>query len=138
MTTPVLARLLVVEDDKDVRTIARRALTLSGTLTVELCASGQEALDRAPSFRPDLILLDVMMPGMDGPSTLRALRERPETRGIPVVLLTAKVLPDEVDQYRSLGVLGVIKKPFEVVTLPDQIQAMWARHHGAPPEGSSQ
>ncbi len=137
MTIPVLRRILVVEDDKDVRTIARRALTLTEGLTVDLCASGREALERAPGLLPDLILLDVMMPGMDGPSTLRALRERPETRDIPVVLLTAKVLPDEVDQYRSLGVLGVIKKPFEVLALPDLIRAMWERHHGAQ-EGPSE
>ena len=84
----------------------------------------------AGEFSPDLILLDVMMPGMDGPSTLRSLRALPAVSGIPVVFLTAKVQPSEVAHLRSLGALDVIAKPFDPMKLSDQLRAIWSHQHG--------
>lgn len=120
-----LDRILYVEDEPDIQQIARLALELVGKFTVHVCSSGAEALADAPAFNPDLILLDVMMPGMDGPTTLKALREIPATARTPVVFMTAKVQPNEVAQYRALGALDVITKPFDPMTLPDAIRAIW-------------
>ncbi len=123
-------RILCVEDDPDIRQIARLSLGTIGRLTVELCASGAEALARAPEFAPDLILLDVMMPGMDGPTTLARLRELPALAGTPVVFMTAKVQPPEVARYRALGAVDVIAKPFDPMTLAKDVKAIWARCQG--------
>ena len=95
-----LIRILYVEDEPDIQTVARLALEMLGGFAVEICSSGKEALERAPKFQPQFILLDVMMPGMDGPSTLKKLRELPQTASTPVVFMTAKVQPDEIAQYR--------------------------------------
>ncbi|GIX35959.1 MAG: response regulator [Lysobacteraceae bacterium] len=122
-----LARILSVEDEPDLRLIIQLALETVGGLEVELCASGAEALRIARSCRPDLILLDVMMPGLDGPDTLRALREDPATRDIPVVFMTAKVQPGEVEQLMAMGALGVIAKPFDPMRLAQQLQEIWER-----------
>jgi two-component system OmpR family response regulator len=124
MTEP-LQRILIVEDDPDIREIARVALTLVGGFTVELCASGEEALNRAVAFRPHLILLDVMLPGLDGPATLRALRKVPTAAGVPVVFLTAKVLEPEIECYRAHGAAGIIAKPFDPMALADQVRQIW-------------
>jgi CheY-like chemotaxis protein len=90
-------------------------------------ATGEEALDRARSEQPDAILLDVMMPGIDGPTTLAMLREEPSTAKIPVVFLTAKVQRQELESYVALGAAGVILKPFDVMTLADQIRQLVER-----------
>ena len=123
-----LRRVLLVEDDPDIQTVAELALSAIGGLSVEVCGSARDALDKAPCFRPDLILLDVMMPGMDGPSALRALREIPATASTPVVFMTAKVQPHEVDRYRGMGSLDVISKPFEPTTLAATLSQIWERH----------
>ncbi|MDH4230123.1 MAG: response regulator [Nitrospirota bacterium] len=120
-----LQRVLYVEDEADIRTIARLSLEAVGGMTVCLCASGAEAVEAAVSFRPELILLDVMMPGMDGPTTLRALRAVPELASVPVAFMTAKVQPAELDNYRSMGAVDVITKPFDPMTLPDRLRAIW-------------
>ena len=99
-----LTRILYVEDEPDIRAIAQMALEAVGGFTVIACASGSEALSNAPGASADLLLLDVMMPGMDGPSTLKALRELPATANTPVIFMTAKVQAAEVAQYRELGV----------------------------------
>ncbi|KAB2314571.1 response regulator [Betaproteobacteria bacterium SCN2] len=117
-----LERVLCTEDDPDIQAVARLALELVGGFQVMICGSGAEALEKAADFAPDLILLDVMMPGMDGPSTLRALRANAATANIPVLFLTAKVQPAEADLYRSLGALGVIAKPFDPMSLANQIR----------------
>jgi two-component system, OmpR family, response regulator len=128
MPTP-LTRILMVEDDPDIQAVAQLALEALGGFTVEMCDSGGQAVQTALLFAPDLILLDVMMPGMDGPSTLRALREVAQTAAIPVIFMTAKVQASEIAQYKEMGALNVISKPFDPMTLPAIIRDMWARHH---------
>lgn len=128
MTT--LARVLYVEDEPDIQAVARVALQTLGGLTVKICSSGEEALREVKAFAPDLILLDVMMPGMDGPSTLAALRALPEFDRIPVAFMTAKVQPNEMAHYKSLGALDVVPKPFNPMTLADQLRAIWGQRHG--------
>lgn len=118
-----MTRMLYVDDDPDIREVALMALELDGTLDVRVCASGSDALTVAPDFQPALILLDVMMPHMDGPTTLSRLRADPRTAVIPVVFITARTQSAEVEQLRQLGALGVIAKPFDPMTLADQARA---------------
>ncbi len=125
-----LTRILMVEDEADIQVIARLALEAVGGFTVSVCGSGAEALARGPSFSPDLVLLDVMMPGLDGPGTLHALREDPAMGDVPVVFMTAKVQPQEIATLKSLGALGVIPKPFDPLTLSSTIRSIWTEHHG--------
>jgi two-component system OmpR family response regulator len=125
MTKP-LNRILYVEDEPDIRMVAQMALQAVGGFTVIACASGQEALDAAPGAGADLLLLDVMMPGMDGPTTLKGLRQLPATAGTPVIFMTAKVQAAEVAVYKGLGALEVIPKPFDPMELSTQIQRIWA------------
>ncbi|MDP1741070.1 MAG: response regulator [Polaromonas sp.] len=120
-----LARILYVEDEPDIRAIAQMALEAVGGFTVIACASGSEALANAPGAGADLLLLDVMMPGMDGPSTLKALRALPATASTPVIFMTAKVQAAEVAQYRELGAIDVIHKPFDPMELSAQISRIW-------------
>lgn len=121
-----LNRILYVEDEPDIQAVARLALEAVGGFTVEVCSSGEEALGKAQQFAPDLILLDVMMPGMDGPTTMQALRKLPALETTPVVFMTAKVQPQEVAQYKDLGAIDVVAKPFDPMTLADSIRAIWA------------
>jgi CheY-like chemotaxis protein len=120
-----LQRVLLVEDDPDVRAVTDFALRSVGGFSVEVCASAQEALERAEAFAPDLILLDVMMAGIDGPAALRALREIPSLVSTPVVFVTAKIQPQEVARYKAMGSLGVIGKPFDPTTLTETLHAIW-------------
>jgi CheY-like chemotaxis protein len=125
-----LKKILYAEDEPDIQAVAKLALEMLGGYTVQLCANGMEALVAAREFAPDLILLDVMMPGMDGPSTLKQLRADPATAAIPVIFLTAKVQPAEVVHYQSLGALNVIAKPFDPMTLAAQVRQIWSAAHG--------
>ncbi len=125
-----LTRILYVEDEPDIQTVARLALETLGGFTVEICSSGNEALSRAPDFQPQLILLDVMMPEMDGPTTLKKLRGLLQLAGTPVIFMTAKVQPGEVAGYKEIGAVEVIPKPFDPMTLSSQVQAIWERCHG--------
>jgi len=121
----VLERILYVEDDPDIQTIAMMVLeTISGFI-VKSCSSGAEAVAAAVEFRPDLILLDVMMPGMDGPKTLSELRKFPSLTTTPVVFMTAKVQPQEVKDYLNLGAIGVIAKPFDPMSLAQELRDIW-------------
>ena len=130
MNAPSLEKILIVEDDPDIQTVARMALEAIGGFTVETSDSGKEALKNAPAFEPDLILLDVMMPEMDGPTTLTEMRAIPTLEATPVVFCTAKAMPSELEQYKALGSAGVIAKPFDPMTLADQVREIWNRHHG--------
>ena len=123
--SPPLVRILYVEDQQDIRLVAKMALEAVGGFTVIACASGQEALSSAAAATADLLLLDIMMPGMDGPSTLKALRELPATAHTPVIFMTAKVQTAEVAQYMELGALQVIPKPFDPMELSAQIRRIW-------------
>lgn len=125
--TQELTRILYVEDDPDIQAIALMVLETIHGFVMEACCSGGEALAKAVSFAPDLILLDVMMPGMDGPETLKGLREFPELATTPVVFMTAKVQPQEVQYYLGLGALGVIAKPFDPMTLAQELRDIWAK-----------
>jgi len=100
---PELHKILYVEDETDIQSIARLALETVGGLELKVCSSGQEAVEGAADYGPDLILLDVMMPGMDGPTTLEKLRDIPELADCPVVFMTAKVQPHEVESYMEIG-----------------------------------
>lgn len=122
-----LQRILYIEDEADIRRVAKIALEALGGLTVIACASGEEAIAMAVEANPDLILLDVMMPHLDGPSTLRRLRELPSIAHVPVVFVTAKVQPEEIEFLKSLGALDVIGKPFDAVTLAEALRAIWQR-----------
>ena len=128
--SPLLQRVLHVEDDASIQAVARVALEIVGGLQVLSCSSGQEALDQVAAFAPDFILLDVMMPGMDGPETLSRLGAVVDLTRIPVAFMTAKVQPAEIEHYRSLGARDVIVKPFDPMQLAAQIKAIWAAAHG--------
>lgn len=130
MSVAALQRILYVEDEPDIQTVARLALEMIGGFTVAICSSGAEALERVGEFAPDLVLLDVMMPGMDGPTVLARLRELPGTAATPVVFMTAKIQPQEVAEYRALGAVEVIGKPFDPIALPEQVREIWRRIHG--------
>ena len=123
----MLRTVLLVDDEPDIRTIGAMSLRKVGKLEVSTAASGAEALALAKASPPDVILLDVMMPGMDGPETLRLLRDDAATANTPVVFMTAKVLRDEVDRWLSLGAIGIIRKPFDPLTLPNELRAICAQ-----------
>jgi two-component system, OmpR family, response regulator len=125
-----LNKILYVEDEADIRTIAQLALEVVGGFTLEICSNGDDAVRVGPVFHPDLILLDVMMPGMDGPGTLAALRRHTSLQNTPVIFMTAKVQPKEIQGYKELGALDVIAKPFDPMTLAEQVRSIWARTHG--------
>lgn len=120
-----LIRVMYVEDEPDIRAVAKLALEAVGGLTVSLCERGDLAVAQAESFEPQMILLDVMMPGMDGPSTLMALRASPQLRDVPVAFMTAKVQAHEIEHFKSLGAVGVIAKPFDPMTLAQQVRTLW-------------
>ncbi len=115
-------RVLHVDDEPDVREIVKLSLELDEDLAVICCSSAQEALDTLAQWRPDVILLDAMMPGMDGPAMLVYLRQSSEFCTIPVVFLTALTQRRDIDLFYSLGAKGVIEKPFDVMTLADQVR----------------
>jgi two-component system OmpR family response regulator len=110
-------RVLLIDDDADIREVVTLALGLDPEVSIRCCASGQEGLGAAIESHLDLILLDVMMPFMDGPTTLAALRKEPRSATIPVVFMTARAQSREVEQFKSLGAAGVIAKPFDPMTL---------------------
>jgi len=120
-----LRRILHVEDDPSIQAVTRLALEAIGGYQVLSCASGSEALEQVEAFAPDFILLDVMMPDMDGPQTLLRLRERIDLRRIPVTFMTAKAQPGEIEQLRKLGARDVIIKPFDPMLLAEQIRRIW-------------
>lgn len=124
-----LKKILYVEDEEDIQAIAKIALEDIGNFTVKSCGSGQEALAVVEAFNPDLVLLDVMMPGLDGPATLRELRKLSTMKKVPIIFMTAKIQDSEVEQYRKLGVLDVLPKPFDPMTLADTIRQCWMRYH---------
>ncbi len=121
-------RILHVDDEPDIREIVDLSLSLNPGFEVRACGSGAEALAAAADWSPELILLDVMMPRMDGPTTLSNLRKNPQTSDIPVVFMTARAQTREVEQFIALGAQGVISKPFDPMTLAvvvrDHLQAL--------------
>ncbi|QDE93786.1 hypothetical protein BHS06_35075 [Myxococcus xanthus] len=122
MTT--LRKVMLVDDEDDIRTIGNLSLSRVGGWQTVLAASGAEALEKARTEKPDLILLDVMMPGMDGPTTFGRLRAEESTAHTPIIFMTAKIQKQEVARYLELGALGVIGKPFDPMTLPQEIRKL--------------
>ncbi len=129
MAIQELRRILFVEDEPDIQEVTRLSLELAGGFSVRTCTSGAEALTALDEFKPDLVLLDVMMPGMDGPATLRAIHDIKGYADLPVVFLTAKFRPHEIGHYVDLGAIDVIAKPIDPLDLPAQLQAIWTRYH---------
>ncbi len=126
MSQEPLTRLLLVEDDTDIQKIAKLSLEMNG-YSLKVCGSGVDALRDVPAFQPQLILMDVMMPGMDGPSTFKALKAIPQAASIPIIFMTAKVQKEEVEKYRELGAVGVIQKPFDPMNLSALIMEIWRK-----------
>lgn len=119
-------KILHVEDEPDIREVAAMALDLEGDIDLTAAASGPDALALLDGFTPDAVLLDVMMPGMDGPSVLVELRKRPELKATPVIFMTARVQTSEVARYLELGAVGVITKPFDPMTLGREVKDILA------------
>jgi CheY-like chemotaxis protein len=124
-----MKRILLVEDDPDIQIVTSLALGSFGRFAVKVCGSAREALEIAPAFKPDVILLDVVMPGMDGVRALRAFRRWPAFAHVPIIFMTARVQPHEVERYQELGSAAVIAKPFDPATLAETVRAIWNRHH---------
>ncbi|MBC3831162.1 response regulator [Undibacterium amnicola] len=126
MTEKSLNNILYVEDDLDIQAVAQIALEVVGGFSLKTCSSGAEAIAAIEQgFVPDLLLLDVMMPNMDGPTTLAHLRKLPATSNTPVIFMTAKVQSSEQDYYYTLGAIGVIAKPFDPMALAEQARTLW-------------
>ncbi|MBU2223488.1 MAG: response regulator [Gammaproteobacteria bacterium] len=120
-----LVRIMHVEDDTSIQDVVRVALEIVGGFQVNTCSCGQDALDQFTPFQPQLILLDVMMPGMDGPTTLKQLQQQFDLSQVPVVFMTAKVQANEIESYKALGAQDVVVKPFDPMTLSNQIRQIW-------------
>jgi two-component system OmpR family response regulator len=115
-------RILHVDDEADIREVVELSLGLDPAFSVRSCASGADAIAEAAKWCPDMILCDVMMPGMDGPATLARLRESPQTVNTPVVFMTARGQAHEIEHFKSLGAVGVIAKPFDPMTLAESVR----------------
>jgi two-component system OmpR family response regulator len=125
MNRAALKTVLYVDDEPDIREVVQMSLGLAEELSIHACESGARALELLPQIQPDLVLLDVMMPGMDGPTTLLRMRQTPAFAGIPVVFVTAKAMPQEVARFRELGAVAVIAKPFDPMQLSGQVISIW-------------
>ena len=120
-----LRTVMYVDDEPDIREVVLLSLGLADDLAVHSCECGEQALRMLPQRKPDLVLLDVMMPGTDGPSTLKRMRADPALARIPVIFMTAKAMPQEVARFRELGAVAVIAKPFDPMQLAKQVFAIW-------------
>jgi two-component system cell cycle response regulator len=128
-----LRNIVYGDDEPDIRLVVQTALGLTEGLTVHAAESGEEALELARELQPDLLMLDVMMPGLDGPTTLQQLRADPAIAQIPVIFMTAKAMPEDVQRLRAIGALAVIAKPFDPTQLAAQVLALWQSSSAPPP-----
>ncbi|WP_295876861.1 response regulator [uncultured Zhongshania sp.] len=126
---PELSRLMYVEDEPDIRVVANIALTQVAGFTVATPNNGAEALKQISGFIPQLILLDVMMPGMDGPQLLERIRELSDFVETPIVFITAKAQVEEIQKLKSMGAVAVITKPFNPMTLGEEIRTIWRNYY---------
>ena len=124
------SRIAYIEDEPDIRELTEMALVTIGQFEVQTYALGTEALVALPTQKPDLILLDVMMPEMDGPEVFSRLSKDEALREIPVIFITARSRPDEVEEFLSLGAIGVVSKPSDPMTLSDEIRAICSSYAG--------
>ena len=122
-----LNRICYVEDDEDIQRIVRLSLERVGKMTVEVVGDPTKAIEAMTEFRPDLVMLDWMMPAMDGPALFRQMKLRPETNALPVVFITAKAAQRDLDELTKMGAVGTISKPFNPKDLPEQLRAIWAK-----------
>jgi CheY-like chemotaxis protein len=122
-----LNRICYVEDDEDIQRIVRMSLERVGKMTVAVVSDPTQAIEAISEFKPDLVMLDWMMPVMDGPTLFKQMKLRPETSALPVVFITAKASSRELDELKTLGAAGTISKPFNPKDLPDQLRAIWAK-----------
>ena len=120
-----LTRDCYVEDDEDIQRIVRMSLEKVGKMTVEVIGDPLVAIERMAAFKPELVMLDWMMPGMDGPTLFRKMRETPEVRDLPVVFITARASHLDLEELKTLGAAGTISKPFSPKDLPDQLRSIW-------------
>jgi len=130
MTQKNLRKILFIDDDNDILSIIKYAVSSLEGVTVYTADEGQKGVDTALKENPDLIVLDVMMPGMDGLSVYKALRLLPSFRAVPIVFLTAKVQEKEIEEYISLGAVGVLTKPFDPISFPEDLLKLWAKAQG--------
>ena len=122
-----LGRICYVEDDEDIQRIVRLSLERVGKMVVEVVGDPTAAIDRMIAFKPDLVMLDWMMPGMDGPALYRKMLATPEVKALPVVFITAKASPKELEELTHMGAAGTISKPFSPRDLPDQLREIWKK-----------
>jgi CheY-like chemotaxis protein len=122
-----LNRICYVEDDEDIQRIVRMSLERVGKMTVEVVGDPTLAMDAIRAFKPDLVMLDWMMPKLDGPSLFRHMQAQPETRALPVVFITAKASQRDLDELVKMGAAGTISKPFSPKDLPDQLREIWKK-----------
>lgn len=124
-----LTRVLYLEDDPSLSELAMMGLEYNPVFDVLHCASGKEAISKCAEFKPQLCLFDVMLPEMDGPTTFHKVRETMKAEDLPVIFMTAKAQRHEVAQYMALGALGVIRKPFNPLTIGDEVGEMWRNNN---------
>ena len=122
-----LERICYVEDDEDIQRIVRMSLERVGKMTVEIVTDPLQAIGVINAFKPDLVMLDWMMPGMDGPTLFKKMKEDPQTAGLPVVFITAKAQSRDMAELMALGAAGTISKPFSPKDLPEQLRQIWAK-----------
>ena len=122
-----LTRICYVEDDEDIQRIVRMSLERVGKMTVQVVRDPTAAIDAMSTFKPDLVMLDWMMPVLDGPALFRKMKENPVTSALPVVFITAKAAQRDLDELLKLGAAGTISKPFSPKDLPDQLRAIWGK-----------
>jgi CheY-like chemotaxis protein len=120
-----LERILYIDDDEDLLEIVKLALEETGGYSVTACANGEQGVRLAAEWQPDLIMLDVMMPVIDGPATLKRLKQSSITEHIPVVFMTARSSASQAAGYRSMGAAGTIAKPFDPFGLAEQVAGLW-------------
>lgn len=121
-------KILYAEDEADVQTIVEISVWSTSKHEIKTCSNGKLLLECVEEYNPDLILLDIMMPEMDGPTTFKNLQSNPKTKDIPVVFMTAKAQSHEIEMFKQTGVVGIITKPFEPLTLCKDIEKIWDRH----------
>jgi CheY-like chemotaxis protein len=122
-----LSRICYVEDDEDIQRIVRMSLERVGKMTVEVVGDPTLAIEAMTSFKPDLVMLDWMMPKMDGPAVFQQMKLRPETSALPVVFITAKAGQRDLDELMKMGAAATISKPFSPKDLPEQLRAIWKK-----------
>ncbi len=122
-----LERICYVEDDEHAQLIVRMSLEKLGKMIVEIVSDPNRAIEAMTRFNPDLVMLDWMMPGMDGPALFRKMKQEPQLAALPIVFITAKTMPHELEELIALVATATISKPFSPKDLPDQLRAIWSK-----------